>query len=69
MKDIYTFILLLNKINYDIYEHSNDYQKFEYICYLLNGNYRCENINKIKHIIYFIDVFIFNFNRAIRELV
>ena len=68
MKDIYAFILLLNKINFDVYENSNDYQKFEYICYLLKGNYRFENINKIKNIIYCIDVFIYNFNRAVKEL-
>ena len=68
MKDIYAFILLLNKIKSDVYENSNDYQKFEYICYLLNGNYRFENINKIKNIIYCIDVFVYNFNRAIKEL-
>ena len=68
MKDIYAFILLLNKINFDVYENSNDYQKFEYICYLLKGNYRFEYINKIKNIIYCIDVFIYNFNRAVKEL-
>ena len=68
MKDIYAFILLLNKRNFDVYENSNDYQKFEYICYLLKGNYRFENINKIKNIIYCIYVFIYNFNRAVKEL-
>ena len=68
MKDIYAFILLLNKINFDVYENSNDYQKFENICYLLNGNYRFEKISKIKNIIYCIDVFIYNFNRAVKEL-
>ena len=67
MNDIYAFILLLNKINFDIYNNSSDYQKFEYICHLLNGNYRFDNIAKIKNIIYCIDTFIYNFNRAVKH--